>query len=68
MEEDEEDLDGASSGDDDSNLDPEEVRARFEEIEQLFNQSQKALENTDAAAQKQKPPTMNWRLALCLLS
>lgn len=44
LEEDEEDLDGASGGDDDSNLDPEEVRARFEEIEQLFNQSQKALE------------------------
>lgn len=44
IEDDEDDLDGTNSNDDDSNLDPEEVRARFDEIEQLFNQSQKVLE------------------------
>nr|WP_277809554.1 RNA polymerase sigma factor RpoD [Moraxella nasibovis] len=51
--EDDEDMD-AAGGDDDSNLDPEEVRVRFEEIQTLFAKSQKALEKHGRGSEKAK--------------
>ncbi|MFA9485433.1 MULTISPECIES: RNA polymerase sigma factor RpoD [unclassified Moraxella] len=44
----------AAGGDDDSNLDPEEVRTRFEEIQTLFAKSQKALEKHGRGSKEAK--------------